>query len=206
MQKKQGPVLPGKVLAPGKTVADASAQLQAPKMPYSAGGPVHAGVLMRYKHLVTDTQFPEMRYSDDEKIYVRGPHELYATAEVVEAANRKLIAVKSLIRLRHSPGETSPNFLKNLGRVYLATDRATAQAFQRNLASSIRGITEEQIETLTETVAECHVTSQMVMGSVDTRGGTSLEVAVLGRTEQPIRSKKSCGRMDNISQIGSRLL
>jgi hypothetical protein len=154
-----------------------------PAAVFNHGPRGRSGVVMRYKHLVEKTAFPETRYSDDESIYVRGPHELFATREVVDAANRKLLAASSMIQLRHAPGETSPNFLKHLGRVYIEVNRVRARQIQQIPASENRTVT---LDAPFSTLSDCHVTSQMVMGSVDSQLGTTIEVASLpGRTLKP---------------------
>jgi len=134
-------------------------------------------VILRYKHLVEATAFPETRYSDDETMYVRGPQELYATEDLVRAANLDLARANSLIRLRYVGGERPPIFLTHLGRVYPEIDRGRAAQFQRTQASENRSVNPDAPFS---TLSDCHVTSQMVMGSLDSQRGSSLEVANLG--------------------------
>jgi len=194
VQRKPGPILPAKPPSQGQTVPASFSHPQVqPKMPHSAGRVGNAGVIMRYRHLTEDRGgfgdwWEETRYSNDAMMYVRGPRELYASADVVTAANQKLTLARSLIRLRHVAGENPPDFLTNLGRVYLELDRPRVQEIRQIAASENRTVPDDQIANLTKTLSDCHVTSQMVMGSVDSQRGTSLEVAFLGagRTVVPV--------------------
>jgi len=140
--------------------------------------PPAAAVVQRYKAVQGDR---EMTYSDDEELYVRDVHELYASPECVEHANKRLSEVNSFIRLVIDKNQTSW-LLPKLHRVHpmINTERV-ADALPGSMNKFLVAVHDSEV--LVKTSSDCHVTSQMVMGSDDSQGGTDLEVAVLWNTQ-----------------------